>query len=547
MSSDSKDDFERRSRGIAKRFLQTAVVVDDEAYINPDRGGRPKSEVIVPDRHTRTSRLDPQEQSGRRDSHTLDAASLIDSFSALGVICGVVNPMSAAMETMKQADIVILDWRLQEDDPDRALSLLNGLLTVEADRHSLRLVAIYTGEASLQDIYEKIFTKLEDSRLEPKPQKTGFEMEIPYRHGRVVLYAKYGVNLAPPLTERCVEEKDLPERLAEDFASMTEGLLPGIALTSLAAVREGAHRVLDRFSMKLDPAFLTHRTCLPDPEDAERQIVNHVAQELRGLMDNAVAEESPGGAGAVEGWIRRKGITEFNFGRKKLDLQEIIILATKGLEKSVLSKKEQKRGHEVLSAGFSGDNAGGLDEQLAWIMSYRTVYSAPPPILWLGTVVTDMSDGNERHLICMKPRCDCVRLEQKTSFFFLPLGEPKEEPEQIIVRLDNDKFKRMGIEPDSAGWVIRDFDPASEPGAVTAAKSDTGSHFEFKDACGKRYKWRGELKVEYAQRIVQNFSATLARVAVDESEWLRRIKKRDETRAETCAAYHVSAQTGWAE
>ena len=55
---------------------------------------------------------------------------------------------------------------------------------------------------------------------------------------------------------------DLPERLVQDFAAMTEGLLPGIALTSLTAVREGAHRVLDQFCADLDPAFLAHRACI---------------------------------------------------------------------------------------------------------------------------------------------------------------------------------------------------------------------------------------------------------------------------------------------
>ena len=99
---------------------------------------------------------------------------------------------------------------------------------------------------------------------------------------------------------------------------MTEGLLPGIALTSLSAVREGEHKILDRFCAALDPAFLAHMACLSDPEDAERQIVTHVAEELRGLMDNAVADESPAGVQVVEDWIRCKGDggTGFKFGER---------------------------------------------------------------------------------------------------------------------------------------------------------------------------------------------------------------------------------------
>ena len=57
-------------------------------------------------------------------------------------------------------------------------------------------------------------------------------------------------------------------------------------------------------------------------------------------------------------------------------------------------------------------------------MSFRTVYNAPPPTLWLGSVVTMVMDTEEAHLICMRPRCDCVRLDKETTFTFLPLVAP---------------------------------------------------------------------------------------------------------------------------
>ena len=43
-----------RNREIAKRFLQTAVVVDDEAYMSPDRGDTPTEEVVTPGRRQQT-------------------------------------------------------------------------------------------------------------------------------------------------------------------------------------------------------------------------------------------------------------------------------------------------------------------------------------------------------------------------------------------------------------------------------------------------------------------------------------------------------------
>ena len=512
----SAEEFGILGREFAKRFLQTAVVVDDEAYMAANRNSGPKGEVTVPGRHASASSHEDRHP-GSGSEHTLDAQSVIDSFSQLGVICGVIGPTPSAMEVMRQADIVVLDWRLQEGDPQYALRLLRELLTGEVDRNSLRLVAIYTGKSELEDIYEEVAAELGRNGLDPKENVD--KTIISYRHGRVVLYAKSNVNLAEPLKERSVVEANLPERLVDDFSAMTEGLLPSIALTSLTAVREGAHRVLDQFCAELDPAFLAHRACIDNPDDAERQFVNHVSEELRGLMDNAVAEQSPAGADAVVDWIQRKngGAARFVFGDKRLDLKQTITLATKGLRASDLNNNA----FECLSAGFAGGEVSGLDERLAWIMSFRTVFDAPSPTLWLGSVVTATVDGDEMHLICMKPRCDCVRLEEETSFFFLPLVNPQKGKEQLVVRL-GEEFKRLGIRLDPAGGVRRQFKPSNGSHAVTAIKREPNGDFEFMDACNKRYIWQGELKAEYAQRIAQTFAATLSRVAVDESEWLRR-------------------------
>ena len=525
----SADEFGPRSRDLAQRFLQTAVVVDDEAHMAPGGTDRLRAEVVAPSRHTPPSSQDDQDPVGRGAMHTLNAGSITDSFSALGVICGVVGPTESAMGTMRQADIVVLDWLLQDGDPRYALKLLRGLLAGETDRNSLRLVAIYTGEARLEEICAAVSAELKEAGLDPVENET--RTEVSYRHGRVVLYAKSGVNLAEPLRERSVTEEDLPERLVDDFALMTEGLLPGIALTSLSAVREGEHKILDRFCSDLDPAFLAHMACLPDPEDAERQIVTHVAEELRGLMDNVVADESPAGVQVVEGWIRRKGddVASFRFGEKELDLLQTVRLATKGLEASGLGKGAFKH----LSAGFAGCDVVDLDEQLAWIMSFRTVFNAPPPTLWLGSVVTTVADAKEAHLICMRPRCDCVRLDKETTFNFLPLVAPSKFKEfkdlkireQVVTKV-GEEFMRLGIGLDPSGWILRRFQPTGDNRAVIATRRELGGGFEFTDACGIRYVWQGELKAEYAQRIAQTFATTLSRVAVDESEWLRRMAER---------------------
>ncbi|MCY4261171.1 MAG: response regulator receiver domain [Rhodobacteraceae bacterium] len=511
---------ENCGRKIAQRFLRTAVVVDDQAYILlAEELAKPG--LKVPGRHTRASSQNGQDAAARGLIHSLDAGAVMDAFSALGIICGVVNPNDDAMETVRQADIVIIDWLLRDGKPDHTIKLIQELFGCE-DRNSLRLLAIYTGETNLKEISVKISGILQDADLDPVMTRN--DTSILYRHGQVVLYAKSGVNLANELLSRRVPERELPGKLVEDFASMTAGLLPAIGLTSLTAVREGTHKVLDQFSADLDPAYLAHRACLSNAEDAEHQIVAHVAEEFRGLMDSMVAEESPAGAKKVEEWVKRKGreLGEFTFGKegKQLNIDETIALANQGLDASPQLKRNA---FESLSDGFAGSNTYDLDERLAWIMSFRTVYNTPSPTLWLGTIVTAISDNNEQHLICMRPRCDCVRLTGLTKFLFLPLVDPRKEMDQIVVRIE-DEYKRLGINGDPDGWQLIKFKPVNGSNTVSASADDDG--LKFKDLGGVEYTWRGELKAEYAQRIAQNFGEKLSRVAIDESEWLRRSARK---------------------
>lgn len=510
---------EERGRELAQRFLRTAVVVDDKAEMTSEGV---VGKVVAPGRRTRAPSPGAGGSIASGSQHTLDARSVIGSFSELGVICGVLGPEQSAMEAMRQADIVVLDWLLKDGDSRYTLELLGDLLGGKDDRNALRLVAIYTGEARLDDIAQKVLHELQ--RMELDPEENNLPNSIPYRHGRVVLYAKSNVKLATDLMERSVAVETLPSKLLDDFADMTQGLLPGIALTSLAAVREGEHRVLDRFNAKLDPAFLAHRACLPEPEEAEGQMVGHVADELRGLMDEAVADASPADADAAERWLRRhfSENAQVEFGKRTLDLEEMVDLATVGLKSSVLS--DNNNDFKSLSSGFAGSDAEDLDERLAWIMSFRTISNLPPPLLWLGTVVTHTTDGQERHLLCMRPRCDCVRLNGETTFLFLPLSAPRKRGQQVVVRLEN-QFKRLAIGLEPGGWILRRFHPLEGTGSVTATKHEGDDHFLFTDAGGLQYQWLGELKSEYAQRVAQAFAENMSRVPVDESEWLRRMAK----------------------
>ena len=54
---------------------------------------------------------------------------------------------------------------------------------------------------------------------------------------------------------------------------MTTGLLPNVAIAGLSELRAQTHKLLTMFSRSLDPAYLGHRVLLPNPSEAEDQVL----------------------------------------------------------------------------------------------------------------------------------------------------------------------------------------------------------------------------------------------------------------------------------
>lgn len=328
-----------------------------------------------------------------------------------------------------------------------------------------------------------------------------------------------------------MSEEELPGRLIDDFAGMTVGLLPGIALVALTAVRENAHRVLDKFEGRLDAAFLTHRACFPVPDDSEQHVVALVASELAAIMEEQVGVVRPSGMEAIRAWIGRfKNRGDIVFGDTPVAQRDVLKVLCKGVDgTSVFNKQKVCRAYSFLTSGLARDEDGDsqeLDLQLAWMTCFRAI---DPPVrkLWLGTVVRRRAefDGAEL-LLCMRPRCDSVRMTGSASFLFLPLIEPATQNSfQLVVRsISNDlMYRRVSVGTDSSGWAPIEFDPGQAESIIAREESD---EYIFKDVNGNRYEWIGELKAEVAHSIAQTLASEMSRVALDRSEWLRRSERR---------------------
>jgi len=519
-------DFDERCREIARRFLVSAVIVDDEpSYPKTEQAkkGREPGRADQP--------VDDENELGSRSRQSLDAGAITGSFSKAGLICGVVKPardrdIDAA--AVKRADLVVIDWQLHNDDGKRALNLINSIL--EGDQgQRLRLIAVYTGKSEIEKIGREIVQFLAQNGYDFENDDTDNPVTLSCGHSHIGIYAKLGTLLNPELESRMVSEADLPDRLIGDFAHMTAGLLPNIALVALTAVRDSAHRVLDKFDGKLDAAFLTHRACLDVPDDSEQHMVAQIGSELRAIMEEEVGRNQPAGWEAIKSWIEEfKGNGNIDFGGgKKVSQQVVLDMLEKGVDATNVPGKS--RAYSWLTTGFAHSGDGSAEDlELAWMTCFRAI-DLPDKKLWLGAAVRKCGDSDcEEFLLCMRPRCDSVRMKGTESFLFLPLikPNPKRRMFQLVVRSSSSdpKFFRVSVDTDMSRWAMIKFAPDKDAKAVIAEQNGSAGYV-FKDVGGNRYEWIGELKTEVAHHVGQTLSSTLSGIALDRSEWLRRSER----------------------
>jgi hypothetical protein len=296
------------ARNAAAKFLQSVVVVDDQAALTSNAG--PDDDMAVPPgRDNAAAAPEPAplvpapervvslggEEAGEEttseavphgelrvpekvpDVHGLDAKSLIARFAEMGLVCAVLKPDAdedlkpQIAQAAKRADLIVLDWEIYKDGGLTALGLIDRILSDDEAGRRLRLIAIYTVEPALKDIADKASAKL-DAHYAAMNLKRLDDFTIIKGPARVVVLAKQGTRIPKEdheATARIIDVKYLPDRLVEEFSQMTMGLLPKAALVALAALRADTHKLLTIFDRELDAAYLGHRILLPNPRAAE--------------------------------------------------------------------------------------------------------------------------------------------------------------------------------------------------------------------------------------------------------------------------------------
>ncbi|MDX6670887.1 MAG: hypothetical protein QOI91_1250 [Solirubrobacteraceae bacterium] len=526
---------------IVDDFLETVVVVDDRAFDEhqPDDGSESELNDGVATGMGRAVRGDLQAPT-EPDSHDFDPKAVTDAFAEYGLVCSLLAPDPEEaidekfLRAARRADLVVLDWVLHRDEGGTTLQLIREILTNDEQpaRRRLRTIAIYTGQSNLHEVADRLAETLDaayaDCDLER--HESGFVMtKGPVR---AAVFAKEHVtHLASEDEDRRVAFSELPTRLRSEFAKLTAGLVTGVALAALGALRDDTHRILRTLGPELDPAYLGHRAASPDPDDAAIHAVSLVASEIRSVIeDNDVGRHVT--LPILRLWLDEAKRNDIRFGelideKKRLTIQQVETILQYGLGTDEgLAQAAGKYGTNYFKKTvkrqatkiFCADDteAAESDAEFAHRMMMRTVYSQPPRTLQLGTIV----DTDDQYRLCVQPLCDSVRLRHLHAFPFLPLQDVgvADGPDFVVPSREGSGWAYLRLSGSPGDLVMASFDPEGR-GVVTASAEASG--FRFIDSDGVAHRWVAELKPDFGQRYAFDLAQRFARIAVDEAEIFR--------------------------
>lgn len=565
--------FQDISEGCVRDFLQTVVVIDDQAFRL--RKGQTPKKLEAPGLPSSGSAQQGQAPSQARQeaedklpegtvqqegpavgakptaasedegtdevpAFDLDAQQVVRLFAQDGVVCAVLEPQEPiaegdllrdSMPAARRADALILDWRIHDTDGDHALSIIKAVLRGD-QRHSgrLRLILIYTAEPDLNAVYERLQKGLTEDQIVTTTDIANFVLSNTAL--RITVLAKPTALLRPEWKKQLVDLPDLPGRLVKEFTNLTRGLVANVALRSLGVLRNQTHTLLAQMGQDMDPAFLTHRTLLPNPNDSIEHVAELVSGEISALLQ-AYEVGNISDAASVEAWIRQG--TQYTLNNKSLTIDQVIKLVrdgraaaswegeegAKSFTKEFGVGKPKLREHLTKMLALSHPSPENIDHQFTVFTSMVRRYEASQPAPWLRLGAILQSEKNpEQYLVCVQPSCHCVRLcGISRAFLFAPsVTHAKVDLEQTVPHDKSFRSIKLSLKSYELEKIV--FAPNGTEDVVRAQQE--GVRYFFRDVSGIQYAWVGQLKDMYAQRVANRLGSGIAEVALNEYEWARK-------------------------
>lgn len=557
--TETTDNFHEYSKNIVRNFIQNVVILDDLIFqeeINPTDAEINKISLSAMNKLTLTpldANSTEKEQNSKIEqvaNHNIDTQSLMDAFIKEGILCSCISPnidrlgfknseekLKKANElfpVLSKADIVILDWQTFDDDKEGELTC-ELLKKIKNDPDGLKLVVIYTGT----NINNNVKPKLIDIFQIPEQQ---FDHYVNNEEGSIIANKSVQIKLIlkdSPISQgntsiRKIKEKDLPNVCIDEFAKKKQGLIINSILSAITDIRKNTSKILSSISQELDIPFINHKMQLPCPSDADDFLLEFISDRIisainiNKLQDN-LSDKS------IKDWYKHndfKEVVDISDELKNINLIDVII---KGFPNIVT---DDRQNCDFIKHFLEGKNINAckLNKQFTSMTQNKTTFYSETclPYLTLGTVLScqEKKITNERqetvenkYYLCLQPRCDSVRVDEKTNFILMPLCETgKDSALKLCVddKLHNKQlmFKHGKVHDIKLVAFKKDYIDNEK---VTFKYND--NHYVIESQNNDKYILISELKFQYAQRIIQQYANDICRVGFDEYEWFRKLHK----------------------
>lgn len=576
--------FEEIQDAAVRRFLQTALVVDDQVMTTdiPAEEKTPSQQDAVKDVEGSDPPAEPETGSGNlsgdersdsaadtgtttgegpetdaetatdaggRNPGDVDVKRLADRFADAGIACGILKPtgegeaVTRIVRAAARADIVVIDWWINDETGDNALEAIERTVRAEEER-ARRLIAVYTTQRELGSIADRIRQRLgveedDDPRDEPDD-----ELRITVGGTRIVILNKGLVTPAAEYADNHVPLDELPNRMIAEFRQHVEGLVPSVALNALAAARENTHRVLQRLSRDLDLGYAGHLLRIEHVDEGAGQLIDALADELRAVIEDDEETRAAAGQEGIAAWLDAPQ-RAFSTSREIIDG----LLAVNTADPDAISELKAKHkslnpiGEEqftdLLAPASEKELAQRSDADFAMLLSLRHGWRRLP-MLQLGSVLVD--ERNRRYWLCVQPVCDSIRLEGPTRFPMLRLERwetyARKQQFHIVVPGPAPADPPLRLWAASKPQDLQIIEVCPTVAATARFQRDKEGALRLTTTDGASLVWLGQLKPAHAQRVAETFGRWMTRVGLDESEWLRRRGRAKEVPADRVTAPH---------
>lgn len=544
----------------ARSFIQTAIVIDDQAALEIARNAPPvgaakqvSGSILkrVKQNTEDTAPEMPAVVEEPRPTGSLNAKALCDAFLARDIMCALYKPtpsenmVELSFKAAKTADVVILDWYLDGHTSAKAKAIVLEILKSDSYMDGrLRLIAVYTSEPDLTDLASELLASIQGVPVLANSFSIIDDPKIIQSTDTRICFVNKPIYFDS--SDSQISEEQLPGHLIRQFSRLTVGVLSNFCLDAIAALRRATHHIISVLSRELDGVFLAHRCSIDEPDDANEFALELLLAELRKVITNQGIPERNLHVEILCHWIKYLSSSGHIFKNQKgakvpEDLLIRFIKEGNSAVKNSASSQILGQGikpvsfHDLSEIFYSdGVEAVKRNQDLAKLIAFkrdqvssRTYPKEWRPFLISGTVLQLARRSKDKKkdyvglpefLVCIQPQCDCVRISKKTGFTFQSAA--REEKVFNLVVSTGASDVRLSVSEHPRGTVKIDFKPEPEGRRVIAARKYR-EDFYFEDVLGRRFRWLGELKDLRAQKLCNEVAANSQRVGLDEYEWLR--------------------------